>query len=152
MKKKESIDKNKIGRMGEYLVAYELEKNGFSTTLTIKNTREIDVFAFDEKKKKSISIQVKTHKKGDAKTEWAVNASNLNQMSGDLFFVFVELNEASADYYVHTSKEVVNRINADHKKWEKKPGKNGQKHKDNTIRKWTEKNDKHLNNWNILRE
>jgi hypothetical protein len=49
------------GVAGEYFVAGELSRRGYIATLTLKNTKEIDILASNTDARKSIGIQVKTN-------------------------------------------------------------------------------------------
>jgi len=141
--------KKQIGRIGEYLVAVELEKQGFTTSLLLNNAENIDILAFDNKTGKSISIQVKTQLK---KKHWPISALSLSKKYDNVFFVFVNLNNNNCpNFYIYKWLEVI-KIEREYKKWLKTPGKKGQKHNDNSIRVFELKNDKNLNDWTILRE
>ena len=48
------------GVAGEYFVAAELSRRGFVASLTLRNTRGIDVLASNADATRSVGIQVKT--------------------------------------------------------------------------------------------
>ena len=50
------------GVSGEYFVAAELSRRGFIASLTLKNTKGIDILVSNFNATKSIGIQVKTNK------------------------------------------------------------------------------------------
>ncbi len=52
------ISRNNTGLSGEYFVAAELYRRGWSEGMTIGNAKSIDLFA--EKNDKKISVQVKS--------------------------------------------------------------------------------------------
>jgi hypothetical protein len=53
-----------VGITGEYLVAAELSRRGYVATLTLRNTRGIDILASNSDATKSVGIQVKTAQSG----------------------------------------------------------------------------------------
>ena len=60
-----------IGNCGEYFVAAELERHGFSVAIPMKNTPFFDLLAMNQESKRLISIQVKTTSAKKAK--WKLN-------------------------------------------------------------------------------
>lgn len=60
-----------VGISGEYFVAAELSRRGYVASLTLRNTRGIDVLASNADATKSVGIQVKTCQ-GD-KPVWLLN-------------------------------------------------------------------------------
>jgi len=84
---KKHLDRNTSHLAGEYFVAAELYKRGFSVALTIGNAKAIDLFA--EKRTKSANIQVKAIRvKKNA--GWPIWKSNVQ---AGILYVFVCLNE-----------------------------------------------------------
>ena len=59
------------GVSGEYFVAAELSRRGFVASLTLRNTRGIDVLASNADATKSVGIQVKTC--SGTKPDWILN-------------------------------------------------------------------------------
>lgn len=66
MKKKE-CNSISIGNSGEYFVAAELERRGYTAAVPMSNTKDFDILAINRETKQQIAIQVKTtqykHKK-----------------------------------------------------------------------------------------
>ncbi|MEI6348888.1 MAG: hypothetical protein WCP69_13155 [Bacteroidota bacterium] len=96
------IPRNNTGLSGEYFVAAELYRRGWSVGMTIGNAKAIDLFA--EKNDKKISIQVKSlyQRKNNG---WPIIKDKIKQ---DCYYIFVILNAdkmTSPDYYICTSKE-----------------------------------------------
>ncbi len=149
MNNDKKLSKSQIGRIGEYLVAAELEKHGLATSLLLNNAEGIDILAFDDKTGKSISIQVKTQQKNN---HWPISALSISKKYDNSFFVFVNLNNDCPIFYIYKWMDVVKNVKKEYKKWLDTPGKNGQKHKDNPIRVFKPKDDKNLNDWNILKK
>ena len=70
------INKNSIsvGNAGEYFVAGELERHGFSVAVPMSNTELFDILAFNRNTMKQFAIQVKsTH---SCKKEWVLSVKN----------------------------------------------------------------------------
>jgi predicted AAA+ superfamily ATPase len=96
------ISRNNTGLSGEYFVAAELYRRGWSVGMTIGNAKAIDLFA--EKNDKKISIQVKSlyQRKNNG---WPIIKEKIKQ---DCYYIFVILNAdkmTSPNYYICTSKE-----------------------------------------------
>lgn len=139
-----------IGNCGEYFVAAELERRGFSVAVPMKNTPFFDLLAMNQKSKRLISIQVKTTSAKRAK--WKLNKKDEQSEDRNMFYVFVKLNDQEQpDYYIISSKIVSKTIREEHSKWLKTPGKKGQKHNDNNVRIFEiEDIDSYKNAWDSL--
>ncbi len=101
------IPRNSTGLSGEYFVAAELYRRGWSVGMTIGNAKAVDLFA--EKEDKRIAIQVKSiYKKKNVGFPIM-----LDQVRDDCFYIFVNLNGdkmAMPDYYVCTPSEARVRV------------------------------------------
>jgi hypothetical protein len=137
------------GVAGEYLVAGELSRRGYIASITLRNTRGVDILVSDDEAKKNIAIQVKTNQ---GKTKWWILDKKAESYFADnLFYVFVNLNSGDApDYFIVPSKVVAKQIRDTHSKWLKTPGKTGKPHKDNPIRQFEDKTCSYLNRWDLL--
>lgn len=141
-------DKINIGVSGEYFVAAELARRGFSATLTMKNTKFYDVLVIDNNGKQ-YALQVKTLKGSNKK--WPLNVKNENIKDNNVFYVFVCLNGLeNPDYYIVPSKVVAKQIHRNHIEWLKAKGKNGQVHNDSKLRNFTINDEKYHNAWNLI--
>jgi hypothetical protein len=87
MAKASNLSAGLTGVAGEYFVAAELSRLGYIATLTLKNTRGIDILAANLKATKSTSIQVKTNQ--GRKKEWTLHQKAEDLMADNLFYVFV---------------------------------------------------------------
>lgn len=93
--------KNGTGLSGEYFVAAELYRRGFSVGMTIGNAKSIDILA--EKDGKVVQIQVKAIFR-KASIGWNMNADSLLD---HVMYVLVNLNEwGQPDYYILTAEEI----------------------------------------------
>ena len=74
-------------------------------------------------------------------------------LTGDnIIYFLVSLNELEQpEYHIVPSKIVAKTIREEHAKWLATPGRNGQQHNDNPIRKFSDSDDKYLNNWDCLK-
>ncbi len=95
------LDRNSSHLAGEYFVAAELYRRGFSVAMTLGNAKAIDLFA--EQGTRTVNVQVKTiqHKKS---VGWTVTKK---QIRPNIIYVFVCLNipDACPDFYICTAKE-----------------------------------------------
>ena len=96
------IPRNSTGLSGEYFVAAELYRRGWSVGMTIGNAKAVDLFA--EKENLRIAIQVKSiYKKKNV--GFPIMRDRLRD---DCYYIFVNLNEdkmAMTDYYICTPSE-----------------------------------------------
>lgn len=96
------IPRNNTGLSGEYFVAAELYRRGWSVGMTIGNAKAVDLFA--EKESKQIAVQVKSIFK--KKNVGFPIMKNL--VKPDCYYVFVNLNGdkmISPEYFICTSEE-----------------------------------------------
>ena len=145
------IDKTLQGISGEYFVAGELSRLGYIASLTLKNTKGVDILVTDNNGKKHALIQVKTTKHKD----WLLSKKAENFVGFTLYYVFVKLDTGGnpIKYYIVPSNDVANYVTKSHRKWLETPGKQGQKHNDSTMRTFCidEDDEKYLNRWSNLR-
>lgn len=97
------IQSSSTGLSGEYFVAAELLRRGYSVGITMGNAKAIDILA--EKDGKQFIIQVKAIFK-KKNVGWPMMADKVNE---SIFYVFVNLNGdkmAEPDYFIATGKEV----------------------------------------------
>jgi hypothetical protein len=65
------LESTLVGVAGEYFVAAELSLRGYLASITLRNSRGIDIIASNADGTKTVSIQVKTNKTGQA--HWILN-------------------------------------------------------------------------------
>ena len=137
------------GVAGEYFVAAELSRRGYIASLTLKNTRGIDILVSNINATNSVGVQVKTNQgKGQ---EWMLNKKIEDDTATHLVYVFVRLNHLeSPEYHVVPRDAVTKHAIASHQKWLSTPGRNGRPHKDNPMRKFTDPDNIYLNRWDLL--
>lgn len=95
-------DKNCTHLAGEYFVAAELYKRGFSVAITLGNAKTIDLFA--EKSGRTVNVQVKAIRRQKS-VGWPIWR---RQVKDHVLYVFVCLNEhdRAPTYFIGTPTEI----------------------------------------------
>jgi len=157
MKKNNSTSKNNnkldsglTGVAGEYLVAGELSKRGYVASITLRNTKGVDIVVTNKDASKSVGIQVKAS--AGNRNSWILNKKGEDYYSDTLFYVFVNLKELDQrpDFFVVPSKVVADFIKYSHSQWLKTPSRKGDPHRDTAMRQFSDKEDKYLERWDLL--
>jgi hypothetical protein len=148
--KKKKINSVLAGVSGEYFVAAELSKRGYIASITLRNTKGVDILCSNSLATKTVSIQVKTN--SGTNRDWILNQKAENYYADNLFYVFVNLNnnQKHPDFFIVPSKEVAEFCKKLHKKWLNTLGRAGQKHRDTPMRKFIDKEEFFLNRWDFL--
>lgn len=141
------------GVAGEYFVAAELSRRGHVASITLRNTRGIDILASNADATRSVGIQVKTRQ--DAGSEWVLTkkAEELPEggVAENLFYVFVSLNgDKPPSFHIVPRKIVARYISENHQRWLKTPGRSGRAHVDNPMRKFADPTGKYRDAWDSL--
>ncbi|MEN8494620.1 hypothetical protein ABFB50_06590 [Dehalococcoides sp. THU3] len=148
------------GACGLYYSAAELTRLGYTTALTIRNAKGIDILASTLDGKRSIQIQVKTSN-CNPKYKFILNKDAEILKAEDLFYIFVHLNGLSTtpdkpttrpDYYIVPSEIVANHVRTSHEEWLIKPGRKGQAHKDTPMRTFIDRECEYLEKWELLEQ
>ena len=143
------VNKILTGVAGEYFVAAELSRQGYVATLTLRNTRGVDILASNADASKTVTIQVKAN--AGKKAYWILSEKAEGDTAEDLFYVFVRLNGSEApDYYVVPRAEVAKYVTEKHKAWLAAPGRHGQKRNDSSMRVFRDPEPKYHNAWETL--
>jgi hypothetical protein len=137
------------GVAGEYFVAAELSRRGVVATLTLRNTRGIDILASNADATKSVGIQVKTSQGN--RPVWLMNAKAEVDLAENLFYVFVSLpTKGEPLFYVVPRATVAQFVRDDHSKWLATPGREGQQHGPSNMRKFKDADGKFKDRWDLL--
>jgi hypothetical protein len=138
------------GVSGEYFVAAELSRRGYICSVTLKNTKGIDILVCNEDSTKTLGIQVKTNQIN--KREWMLNEKSEKMIDTNIMYVFVNLISQNIlpEFYIVPSKVVSDYITNDHLKWLSTIGKKGQQHNDSSMRKFKDLEQVYLNRWDLL--
>lgn len=149
MKQTAKIPSILAGVAGEYLVAGELSRRGWIASVTLRNTRGVDVLASNLDLTRSVGIQVKTNQR--SQSVWLLNSKAEGLDQDDLYYVFVRLNGlGSPRFHVVPSRVVAEHTRRTHQEWLAIPGRDGQPHRDNPNRKFTDEGEKYLDRWDLL--
>lgn len=139
-----------IGNSGEYFVAGELERRGYTVAVPMSNVKDFDILAIHRSTYRQFAIQVKTT--GYKQKKWTLNKKNEYLIGDNIFYVFVSLNELDVpEYHIVPSKIVAETIKTFHQNWLGTPGKNGQQRNDTNIRVFRDDEDLFLNKWDMLK-
>ena len=104
-----------VGVSGEYFVAAELSRRGYVASVTLRNTRGIDLLVTNADATRSIGIQVKTNR--EHRKDWMLNQTAERMRSDTLFYVFVNLNGLDQpECHVVPSEVVADYVTRDHHK------------------------------------
>lgn len=138
------------GVAGEYFVAAELTKRGYIASITLRNTRGVDILCSNMDASRSVGIQVKTNRHSNH--AWMLNKKSENYFADNLFYVFVNLNDnkKEPDYFIVPSKTVALYITSSHSAWLKTPDRKGENHKDTPLRKFIDPKEQYKDRWEIL--
>lgn len=147
---KSEITSGLSGVSGEYFVAAELSRRGYIASITLRNTKGVDILCSNADVTRQFGIQVKTNKRSNR--EWVLNSKAEEYYADNLFYIFVNLHETkkSPDYFIVPSSEVARHTKESHQKWRETPGRNGKEHKETSMRKFVDIEEKYLNGWDLL--
>jgi len=138
------------GVAGEYFAAAELSRRGYVASVTLRNTRGMDVIATNADASRSVGISVKTNKTN--RKDWMVNEKAESFLSETLFYVFVNLKGVGENpaFHVVPSKVVATSVYESHRAWLSKLKKSGEARKDSSMRRFTDPENKYLDRWDLL--
>ena len=146
MAKKDLIS---IGNAGEYFVAGELERRGFTVGVPMSNVKDYDILAIHRTTGRKIAIQVKTTSGKDKK--WLLSKKSEKIVDNDTYYVLVVLdNLAVPQYHIVPAKIMSETIKSEYNKWIQKAGKNGKMHNETAMRTFFDKNNAYLDKWDLL--
>jgi hypothetical protein len=143
------------GVAGEYFVAAELSRRGYIASITLRNTRGVDILASNGDATRSVGIQVKTNQLGIA--EWILSEKierplQNEDLAANLFFVFVTLPATgSPSYHIISRTELSQIVRAGHAEWLARPGRGGRQHsRETAIRKFADPEGQFRDKWLAL--
>lgn len=137
-----------IGNAGEYFVAGELERRGFTVGVPMSNVKDYDLLCINPNGKQ-FALQVKTTSSG--RNKWLLASKNEKISEDNVFYIFVHLHELdNPQYFIVPSKIVAETISKGHEAWLKTPGKDGKAHNDSNIRTIEFENNTYLGKWDYL--
>lgn len=144
------LESTLVGVAGEYLVAAELSLRGYIASITLRNSRGIDIIASRADGTKSVSVQVKTSK--GKKPSWILSKKSEGFCSKSHFYVFVLLKTLGTrpDFFVVPSIDVSKYISTTHREWLKGLKRDGTERQDSNMRKFDDSEGQYLERWEIL--
>jgi hypothetical protein len=149
MKRAKTLSSIQAGISGEYFVAAELSRRGYVASLTLRNTKGIDVLASNADATKSIGIQVKTCQ--GLEPVWLLNVKAEVDSAENLFYVFVCLpSRGEPSFYIVPRNVVAKHVRESHQHWLATPGRNGRQHRDNPNRKFGDPRGDYKDRWDLL--
>ena len=139
-----------VGVAGEYLVAGELTLRGYLASITLSNSRGIDIIVSNADGSLSISIQVKTNSSG--KKSWRLTKKAEQFYSENHYYVFVALQGLGQrpNFHIVPSKVVADSISFSHSEWLKGKKPDGGRRKDSAIRVFADNEDRFLEAWALI--
>src|SRR3989344_1895394 len=147
---KEKLSSVLSGVAGEYSVAAELSKRGLLASITLRNTKGVDILCSNAEATKAVGIQVKTNR-GSAR-DWILHQKAEDYFANNLFYVFVNLNhnKQPPDFFIVPRKVVAKHAKTGHTNWLGTTRKDGKPHKDNNMRKFKDLEEKYRSRWDLL--
>ena len=147
----EKLEPNLVGVTGEYYVAAELSRRGNIASITLRNSRGIDIVASSADASRSITIQVKTN--SDGSSNWVLNKKSEEFYSDSHFYVFVSLPTSigsSPSFHVVPSETVAQTITINHQNWLSGTKRDGSPRTDSPMRKFRDPKDEFKDKWDSL--
>ena len=134
-----------VGVAGEYFVAAELSRRGYIASISMRNTRGIDILATNEEATRSITIQCKANQDGGS--SWILNKKAEDFAPKNHFYVFVALTspEERPRYHVVPATVVSEFARKKHASYLKRGG------KDSLMRNFSDKEGQYLDRWDLLK-
>ncbi|EKF9986097.1 aspartate ammonia-lyase [Vibrio cholerae] len=144
------LESTLVGVAGEYLVAGELSLRGSLASITLRNSRGIDIIASTSDAARTITIQVKSNKNGAP--SWILSKKSEEYFSDNHFYVFVALRPVGIrpDYYVVPSSVVAEYISTNHQKWLSGTKRDGSNRKDSSMRVFKDDAGNYKEAWELL--
>lgn len=153
LKPVDRISNIQAGISGEYFVAAELSRRGFTCSVTLKNTKGIDILVSNIDCSKMVGVQVKTKQNFGKRQSWLLNEKDEQVMQNNIIYVFVNLDTLGPpSYYIVPSEIVAKYIAESHVHYLKTPGQKGKKHKDTSMRAFVADDDEYHNKWDIFND
>ncbi|GAF96255.1 unnamed protein product [marine sediment metagenome] len=157
-----NLDKTQIGLAGEYYVLAQLSARGFIATLTLGNTKGVDILVTNQEINKLFKVEVKTTI-GKPRIErlfsnrpmyiWPMSKKHEAILDEKLIYCFVHMTEVDKlpKFFLIPSKDVAAYVKWQHEYW-LKTRKN--KVKETTMRNFRIEVDdpnSYENNWDIFK-
>src|SRR5438046_1792243 len=134
-----AADSTLLGAAGEFHVMSELLRRGYLAGLPPHGVPNADIVVSDVGCEVMCTIQVKARRARGADGGWHMKEKHETLRSPNLFYCFVDFGSSAEDrpvVYVVPSAVVADAVATSHQVWLTTPGKYGQQHKDNNVRRF----------------
>lgn len=137
----ERIPRNSVALAGEFAALSQLMLRGYDASMTLGNTKSIDILVFDPKTRARYEVEVKTNLEarkspsnsklfGRFITDWQMDEKHESIETPTLFYCFVHINSPTKGpsknqfrFFIVPSKIVAKYIRDEHRLWlREKPG------------------------------
>jgi hypothetical protein len=151
MKKQPKKQSILTGVAGEYFVAAELSRLGYIASITLRNTKGIDILATNQKGTRSITIQCKTTQ--TTRKSWMLNEKCEKNSQPNHFYVFVSLGSPKKlpSFHIVPSRIVAKRVKEGHRSWSKQMKRDGTRHAYTSVRQFRDVGGEFLGKWHLLK-
>ena len=126
------------GAAGEHLVMSRLLSRGYIAALAPQGVPNFDVVVTSLDGSHLCAFQVKTRWDKGSDGGWHMRPKHEDLTNDRIFYCFVDLGKqpsAQSAVYVIPSRVVATVVRQSHATWLDQPGKNGQPHKDSSVRR-----------------
>ncbi len=131
----EHIPINSVALAGEFAALSQLAIRGYVASMTLGNTKNIDILVYDPGKKKAKQVEVKTNHEsrnrdtiselfGSFVTSWQMDKKHERINDPDLFYCFVHINTSRKDpakhsfrFFIVPSAVVAKYVREEHQAW-----------------------------------
>jgi hypothetical protein len=150
MGKHSGLESTLVGVAGEYFVAAELSLRGYLASITLRNSRGIDIIASSSDGTRSVSIQVKTSSGNLPK--WILTQKAESFRADNHFYAFVLLRQVGVrpDFHIVPSQVVAEYAATSHKRWLAGRKADGNPRKDSAMRNFRDPDQKYKEAWDLL--
>jgi len=144
------LESTLVGVAGEYYVAAELSAHGYLASVTLRNSRGVDIIASNSDASRSVSIQVKTSSGKDRK--WLLTQKAEGFHADNHFYVFVLLRDVGSrpDFHIVPSKIVAEYVATNHRQWLAGTKSDGSARKDSPMRNFRDPDGQYQEAWELL--
>lgn len=144
------ISSGLTGIAGEYFVAAELSRRGYIASISLRNTRGIDILVTNANASRSVTIQCKAQQR--VNKVWILHKNSETFFAENHFYVFIALGGVleRPRFHVVPSRTVADQIRTYHSTWLQTPSRSGGKHADTAMRVFADRKDEYLEKWQLL--
>jgi len=126
------LEKSLVGPAGEHYVLYRLYRQGMLASLAPPGSPTVDVLVMNPDETVIATLQVKTRTYGSG---WAMNEKHEHFVQPRCFYALVDLEATPSVVYIVPSSVVADVLTKSHRAWLEAPGRQGQPHRDNKMRR-----------------